>query len=428
MTHLCITWAVVGVAWLNGVFTATVDVDLTTFSPGPTSGWLGYGNAGGAFMGIVFKPGGDFNGDGLPDALISGTQQHWGGSVYVVFGTKSFPASTASTGAAGMSLASGTGITIYSTTYGDGCGGFLDGGADFNGDGYDDVAFGCAGRNVALYNDGSVFVIFGHGAPYADVDVSTMTTGGQGFVINGMFYYMNLARVAFADVNGDGLADLVAGGPCYQDTNMNYGYTFVLFGTRSNGYQTVNTGSFSFDGVVGYKLRGHLTDDDFALELASVGDHNGDGYDDFAVQAGAVDYNGRTNTNAVYVIFGHSNATTFDTNIDIDTLPTSTLKGYRVYGPAANFGLSPSKSPGDINGDGFDDLVLNSVWTADGNTRGTTYVLFGHSGTSFSTIILLCCAGCSVTAGCDDMAYACGRCVCAGIVREFYRGSVCVAL
>jgi hypothetical protein len=382
MVRFCIAWAVVGVVWLNGVIAGTVDVDLTTFSPGPTAGWLGYGLVSG--MGWAFRPGGDFNGDGLPDALIGANFQHWGGSLYVVFGTKNFDTTVAATSSDEMSLANGAGITIYSTTYMDSCGVYIDGGADFNGDGYDDVAMGCTGRNVALYNDGSVFVIFGHGAPYADVDVGTMTKGSQGFVINGMFNYMNLARVAFADVNGDGLADVIAGGPCSQETNNNNGYAFVIFGTRSNAYQTVNTIDFNFDGVAGFKLKGHLFDDALGDELSSVGDHNGDGYEDFAVRAGGVDYNGRGNAGAVYVVFGHSNATAFD-NIDIDTLPTATIKGYRVYGPATA-GITPSHSPGDINGDGFDDLVVYTWWSADGN-RGITYVLFGHSGT-FSTIDL----------------------------------------
>jgi hypothetical protein len=92
----------------------------------------------------------------------------------------------------------------------DACGEYLDGGADFNGDGYDDVAVGCTGRQTACYNDGSVFVIFGHGAPYADVDVNTMTKGIQGFAVNGLACYAQLGRTAFADVNGDGLTDLVA--------------------------------------------------------------------------------------------------------------------------------------------------------------------------------------------------------------------------
>jgi hypothetical protein len=382
MVRPCIAWAVVGVVWLNGVFAETVDVDLTTFSPGPTAGWLGYGLVDG--MGWAFRPGGDFNGDGLQDALIGAGTQHWGGSLYVVFGTKNFDTSVAATSTDAMSLASGAGVTIYSSTYGNGCGVFIDGGADFNGDGYDDVAMGCKDRNVVMYNDGSVFVIFGHGAPYADVDVGTMTKGSQGFVINGMFDYMNLGRVAFADVNGDGLADVIAGGPCSQQTNNNNGYAFVIFGTRSNAYQTVNTIDFNFDGVTGFKLKGHLFDDSLGDELSSLGDHNGDGYEDFAVRAGGVDYNGRANAGAVYVIFGHSNATAFD-NIDIDTLPTATMKGFRVYGPSTR-GITPSHSPGDINGDGFDDLLLSSLYSLDGS-RGTTYVLFGHSGT-FSTIDL----------------------------------------
>jgi hypothetical protein len=386
MMRLCVVWGVVCVIWWNGVGAVIADVDLTTFSPGPESGWLGYGCAGEGFMGRMIKPGGDFNGDGLPDALIGASHQHGGGSVYVLFGTDNFGTSAVDTCNPDYShsLPSGTGITIYSSTYMDACGEYLDGGADFNGDGYDDVAVGCTGRQTACYNDGSVFVIFGHGAPYADVDVNTMTKGIQGFAVNGLGCYAQLGRTAFADVNGDGLTDLVAAAPHY--VYNEYGWTYVLFGTRTTAYESVNVVDFDFDGVVGYKLKGHNAADRFGMFVSSVGDHNGDGYEDFAVQATHVDYNGRTDTGAVYVIFGHSNATTFDTNIDIDSLPTATLKGYRVYGPTNQGQITPSVSPGDINGDGFDDLVVNTYYTPDGN-RGATYVLFGHGGT-FSTIDL----------------------------------------
>jgi hypothetical protein len=381
--------AIISAAWWKGAFAVVSDVDLTSFSPGPTSGWVGYGYGELSNMGVIFKPGGDFNGDGLPDALIGASQQHGGGSVYVVFGTNNFGTSAVDTANAAYpySLPTGTGITIYSGINMDQCGAYLDGGADFNADGYDDVAIGCPGRSVTGSNAGSVFVVFGHGAPYADVNVNTMTQGSQGFVVNGLAASSMLSRVAFADANGDGLADLVAGAPAFVD-DVQYGWTYVLFGTRSNAYQTVNVASFNFDGVVGFKLMGHTPDDRFGIFVSSVGDHNGDGYEDFAVQAPYATYNGRTNTGAVYVIFGHSSATAFVTNIDVETIPTATLKGYRVYGPSAGQGqVRQSASPGDLNGDGIGDLVLNTWWSADGAGSGSTYVLFGHSGT-FSTIDL----------------------------------------
>jgi hypothetical protein len=370
-------------------FAAVSDVDLAGFSPGPTSGWLGYGYNSEGNLGRTFKPGGDFNGDGMPDALLGGSAQHYGGAVYVVFGTRSFGTSVVDTAspARPFVLPPGTGITIYSNNYYDACGQYLDGGADFNGDGFDDVAVGCSGAAPnGYYQAGSVFVVFGHGAPYADVDVYTMTRGSQGFVINGLGYYSQLARVAFADVNGDGLSDLVVGEPSFYYYS-GYGHVYVLLGKRSNTYQTVNVASFDFDGVVGFKLQGHVNDDHLGTLVSSVGDHNGDGYEDFAVQAAGVDNNGNSDVGALYVIFGRSSATAFDTNIDVNTIPTDALKGFCVYGPANQGPIAPSSSPGDINGDGISDLVVNTAYSSDSN-RGTTYVLFGHTGTFFNVDLL----------------------------------------
>jgi hypothetical protein len=101
-----------------------------------------------------------------------------------------------------------------------------------------------------------------------------------------------------------------------------------------------------------------------------------------------VDYNGHSDIGAVYVIFGHSSGTPFDTNIDVNTIPTTTLKGFRVYGLVALQGqITPSFSPGDINADGLSDLVVYTAYSSDSN-RGTTCVLFGHTGT-FSNIALM---------------------------------------
>jgi hypothetical protein len=58
-----------------------------------------------------------------------------------------------------------------------------------------------------------------------------------------------------------------------------------------------------------------------------------------------------------------------------------------VYGPADQGQIAASSSPGDINGDGTSDLVINTNYTAGRNT-GSTYVLFGHTG-AFSHIDLV---------------------------------------
>jgi hypothetical protein len=205
-------------------------------------------------------------------------------------------------------------------------------------------------------------------------------------VIYGSGWYAHLGRVAFADVNGDGFADVIAAETFYD--NRLYGNVYVLLGKRDDTYYTYNVvASSNFDGVAGFKLKRPVCDDRFGYSVSSVGDHNGDGYDDFAVQATYVDYNGRNDTGALYVIFGHSSATPFDTNIDLDTVPTATLEGFRVYGPADQGQIAASSSPGDINGDGISDLVISTYYSAD-NNRGTTYVLFGHTG-AFSHIDLV---------------------------------------
>jgi hypothetical protein len=385
MVNQLVAAVICGIVGFRVVSAAVYDVDLTMFGPGPTTGWLGYGCDVDCYLGRTFKPGGDFNGDGLSDALIGGPGQHVGGAVHIVFGSRSFSYFIADTAdpTRPCMLPPGTGLTIYSTFSGDACGEYLDGGADFNGDGFDDVAIGCPG---ASENAGTVTIVFGHRPPYFDVTVGAIPTLGRGFVIYGSGWYAHLGRVAFADVNGDGFADVIAAETFYD--NRLYGNVYVLLGKRDDTYYTYNVvANSTFDGVAGFKLKRPVCDDRFGYSVSSVGDHNGDGYEDFAVQATYVDYNGRNDTGALYVIFGHSSATPFDTNIDLHTIPTATLDGFRVYGPADQGQIAASSSPGDINGDGISDLVINTNYTAGRNT-GSTYVLFGHTG-AFSHIDLV---------------------------------------
>jgi FG-GAP-like repeat len=111
----------------------------------------------------------------------------------------------------------------------------------------------------------------------------------------------------------------------------------------------------SLDGSTGFKLSGAALFTSSGRTVASAGDVNGDGFADVIV--------GTTSSNLSYVVFGQASG--FAANIDLSSLDGST--GFRLSG--AGFSVN---SAGDVNGDGFADVIV-------GNSGGTSYVVFGHA-------------------------------------------------
>jgi len=95
------------------------------------------------------------------------------------------------------------------------------------------------------------------------------------------------------------------------------------------------------------------------FSVSSAGDVNGDGFDDLiigAFHADAAD-NAKFRAGESYVIFGTDAG--FGASLDLATLTAA--QGFVIYGADANdtSGVSVS-SAGDVNGDGFDDLIIGA--------------------------------------------------------------------
>ncbi len=112
----------------------------------------------------------------------------------------------------------------------------------------------------------------------------------------------------------------------------------------------------TLDGTNGFQISGEAADDYSGVSVASAGDVNGDGFDDLIVGARDADPNG-TYSGASYVVFGK--AAGFAANLDLSTLDGT--NGFQLSGEAASdySGFSVA-SAGDVNGDGFDDLIVGA--------------------------------------------------------------------
>ena len=169
------------------------------------------------------------------------------------------------------------------------------------------------------------------------------------------------------DVNGDGYDDLQIGAP-----GRNTAY--VVFGTGA-----AMPASFSItnlNGTNGFAFGGGAFFDRLGSSVSSAGDINGDGYADMLVGAYASDLNA-SGAGDTYVVFG--SASGFPASLDISDLDGT--NGFRIGGVAANDGSGREvQFAGDINGDGFSDLIIGAP-RADpgGSDSGAVYILYGKA-------------------------------------------------
>ncbi|MFO0826756.1 MAG: FG-GAP-like repeat-containing protein [Phycisphaerales bacterium] len=203
------------------------------------------------------------------------------------------------------------------------------GAGDVNGDGFDDVIIGAPYFDGGLADEGRAFVYYGSPAGLAAAPDWT-ADGGQAFG------NLGLAVASAGDVNGDGFDDLIIGAPYFDAGQVNEGRALVYYGSPSGPSAAPNWSAESNQDAA-Y----------FGAAVASAGDVNGDGFADVVVGAPRYD-NGSADEGRAYVFLG--------TSVGLSASPAWTAEP-NILG--AHFGAAVA-SAGDVNGDGFDDVIIGA--------------------------------------------------------------------
>jgi FG-GAP repeat/FG-GAP-like repeat len=303
----------------------------------PTPAWRRGGNQDGALFGHSVATAGDVNGDGYADAII---------------GAELFDNGTTNEGRAFVFHGSPAGLDTVATWTAEGdqngatFGRFVATAGDVNGDGFADVIVGAPAYDQGESNEGRAFVFLGGPAGLAPVAAWSAASDQMD---------ANLGTVGTAgDVNGDGYSDVIAGALAFDAGETDEGRAFVFHG-----------GASGLAADASWSAAGATADAALGFALAAAGDVNGDGYSDAVI--GVPGYDGGNPGEGRALVYHGSAA-------GLDTVIAWSAEADR---DSAAFG-SAVAGTGDVNGDGYSDVIVGAPRYADGDAdEGAAFVYLG---------------------------------------------------
>ncbi|PHQ79789.1 MAG: hypothetical protein COB66_06165 [Coxiella sp. (in: Bacteria)] len=204
--------------------------------------------------------------------------------------------------------------------------------------------------------------------------------GVNGFTINGIAAgdQSGISVAAAGDVNRDGVDDLIIGARyANPGGRTNAGQSYLVFGHRGGLPNPIELSSL--DGTSGVIINGIASGDQSGFSVASAGDVNADGFDDFLIGAYDADPGGRTGAGQSYLIFGHNN--TWPSVLELNSLNGTTGVIINGISSGDQSGFEAA-TIGDVNGDNIDDFAIGAegaILEGRGEA-GQSYIIFGHSG------------------------------------------------
>jgi len=230
---------------------------------------------------------------------------------------------------------------------------------DFNGDGIADILVGASQDDDGGGNSGVAFIFYGSTSLGSSIDASNADVKLIGEDADDRF---SISVSGAGDFNDDGIDDVLVGAHNDDDGGGNSGVAFIFYGSSS----LPNLIDASAADV---KLIGEAGSDLFGRSVSGAGDVNNDGIDDVIVGADGEDAGGSA-AGAVYIFYGSK---------ELAGLIDASSADVKLIGEVGNdkLGFAISRA-GDVNGDGFDDIIVGAYGNnAGGNNAGAAYIFFG---------------------------------------------------
>ncbi|PVD54080.1 hypothetical protein DC498_01425 [Terrimonas sp.] len=226
--------------------------------------------------------------------------------------------------------------------------------ADINADGYSDIVIGAPFYDNGETDEGAAFIYQGSAVGLSNTVVAVIES-------NQANAQMGISVSGAGDVNGDGYSDVIIAAPYFDNGETDEGVVWVYHGSA--------TGIVTPYAIL---LEGNQINAQFGYSVAGAGDNNADGYSDIVIGAPYFDKE-ETDEGAAFVYYGAASG--------INNAPVAILGSDQA---GAHYGTWVNSS-GDINGDGYSDVVIGVPQYENGETNEGAIFFYNGSGSTTGT-------------------------------------------